>query len=303
LSFSVLAGSTVTNVGATTMAGSLGVSPGAALTGFPPGLVLGETHLADAVALQAESDLTTAYVDAAGRTPVTTLATELGGQTLTTGVFDSSTGTFGLTGTLTLDAEGDPNAVFVFHTASTLITGSGSVVSLINAAQACNVFWQIGSSANHRDDHHVQGHHHGLDLDRHADRRQPRGEGVRTQRSRDVGHQRHHDPRVRHVRSHRPPPRRRRALAAVAATVAAVTVAARHGRWVHHDRWRHDDRWGTTTGGGTTPPSTALTGFTAAQLIPWFLVLACMGMFAIGWARRMGLVTRIGTTFGFDTKR
>ena len=129
------------------MAGDLGVSPGAAITGFPPGLVGGATHSADAVAGQAESDLTTAYIDAAGRTPVTTLATELGGQTLTTGVYDSSTGTFGLTGTLTLDAEGNANAVFIFHTASTLITGVGSSVSLINAAQACNVFWQIGSSA------------------------------------------------------------------------------------------------------------------------------------------------------------
>jgi hypothetical protein len=146
-SFSVLAGSTVTNTGATTMAGDLGVSPGAAITGFPPGLVGRATHSADAVAGQAESDLTTAYIDAAGRTPVTTLATELGGQTLTTGVYDSSTGTFGLTGTLTLDAEGNADAVFIFHTASTLITGVGSSVSLINAAQACNVFWQIGSSA------------------------------------------------------------------------------------------------------------------------------------------------------------
>ena len=102
-------------------------------------------HSADAVALQAKADLTAAYNDAARRTPVTTLATELGGRTPTTGVYNSSSGTFGLTGTLTLNAQGDPNAVFIFHTASTLITGSGSTVSLINAAQACNVYWQIGS--------------------------------------------------------------------------------------------------------------------------------------------------------------
>jgi hypothetical protein len=72
---------------------------------------------------------------------------ELGGTTKTAGVYDSADGTFGITGTLTLDAQGDPNAVFIFKTASTLITAGASSVVLVNDAQACNVFWQVGSSA------------------------------------------------------------------------------------------------------------------------------------------------------------
>ena len=78
---------------------------------------------------------------------MTTVATELGGQVLTSGVYDSAAGTLGVTGTLTLDAEGDSQAVFIFHAASTLITAPGSSVVLINGASACNVFWQVGSSA------------------------------------------------------------------------------------------------------------------------------------------------------------
>jgi hypothetical protein len=143
--FAVLAGTTVTNTGGTTITGDLGVSPGAAVTGFPPGTVGGAIHKADAVALQAEADLVTAYNDAAGRTPVTAVATELGGTTLQAGVYGNAT--LGLTGTLTLDAAGDPSAVFIFQAASTLITASNSNVALINGASACNVFWQVGSSA------------------------------------------------------------------------------------------------------------------------------------------------------------
>ena len=146
-SFSVLAGTTVTNTGSSVISGDLGVSPGSetAITGFPPGLVHGTQHAADTVAAQAQLDLTTAYLDAAGRIPVTTLPVELGGTTLNPGVYAS--GTFGLTGTLTLDAGGDPSAVFIFTAASTLITGSGSQVKLINGASSCNVFWQVTSSA------------------------------------------------------------------------------------------------------------------------------------------------------------
>jgi hypothetical protein len=145
--FAVLAGSTVTNTGPSVIVGDLGVSPGAAVVGFPPGTVVGAIHAADAVATQAQADLTTAYNDAAGRTPVTTVATELGGTTLTEGVYDSAAGTFQITGNLTLDAQGDPDAVFIFQTASTLITAAASTVTLIGGAQACNVFWQVGSSA------------------------------------------------------------------------------------------------------------------------------------------------------------
>ena len=143
--FSVLAGSTVTNTGATTMAQSLGVHPGTAATGFPPGLVGGETHLGDAVALQAKSDLTTAFTDAAGRTPFTSHASELGGSTLIPGVYRIEAAQ--LTGTLTLDAQGDPQAVFIFQIDSALTTASNSSVVFINGSSPCNVFWKVGSSA------------------------------------------------------------------------------------------------------------------------------------------------------------
>ena len=144
--FAVLGGQGVTNTGPTTVNGDLGTWPNPAVTGA--GLTVnGTIHAADAVAQQAQADTTTAYNDAAGRTPVTSVATELGGQSLTAGVYNSSAGTFEITGTLTLNAQGNPNAVFVFQAASTLITASNSNVNLINGATACNVFWQVGSSA------------------------------------------------------------------------------------------------------------------------------------------------------------
>ncbi|MEZ0092461.1 ice-binding family protein [Streptacidiphilus sp. EB129] len=145
--FAVLAASTVTNTGPTTINGDLGLSPGTSVTGFPPGQLNGTQHVADAAALQAQNDLTAAYNDAAGRPTTATVPVELGGTTKTPGVYDSPAGTFGITGTLTLDAQGDPNAVFIFKTASTLITASASSVNLVNGAQAANVFWQVGSSA------------------------------------------------------------------------------------------------------------------------------------------------------------
>ncbi|MEU8252763.1 ice-binding family protein [Micromonospora inaquosa] len=133
--FSVLAGSTVTNTGPSFLAQSLGVSPGNTAPGFPPGIVGGETHLGDAAALQAKNDLTTAYNDPA----------ELGGSTLLPGVY--RIGAAQLTGTLTLDSQGDPAAVFIFQIASTLITASNSSVVFINGPSPCNVYWQVGSSA------------------------------------------------------------------------------------------------------------------------------------------------------------
>src|SRR4051794_24426392 len=146
-SFAVLAGSTVTNTGPSVISGDLGVSPGTAVTGFPPGTVTGGTiHAADAVALQAQSDVTTAYNDAAGRGSTATISADLAGRTLTPGVYTSAS-SLGLTGDLTLDARGDPDAVFVFQAGSTLTTGFASRVLLIGGAQACNVFWQVGSSA------------------------------------------------------------------------------------------------------------------------------------------------------------
>jgi hypothetical protein len=147
-SFAVLGGSTVTNTGPSIISGNLGVSPGSAVTGFPPGIVInGTIHAADAVALQAQSDVTTAYNALAGMAcNVDLTGQDLGGLTLTPGVYCFSSSAQ-LTGELTLDAQGNPNALFVFQIGSTLTTASNSSVRLINGARACNVFWQVGSSA------------------------------------------------------------------------------------------------------------------------------------------------------------
>lgn len=145
-SYAVLGGTTVTNTGPSLLSGDLGVSPGSAVTGFPPGKVIhGTTHAADAAAAQAQRDLTTAFNDAAGRSPSSTVGADLGGRRLSPGVYKGPT--LGLTGTLTLDAHGNPSAVFVFQAGSTLITASSSKVALVNGAAACNVFWEVGSSA------------------------------------------------------------------------------------------------------------------------------------------------------------
>lgn len=161
-SFAVLAGTTITNTGPTTIngdaGGNVGLHPGTAFTGLADVTLSGATHLGDAVALKAKNDLITAYNNAAGRTPVATIATELGGATLKSGVYDSASGTFQITGTLTLDSEGDPNAVFIFKTASTLITASGSNIKLINGARYCRIFWKVGSSATLGTGSHFVGH-------------------------------------------------------------------------------------------------------------------------------------------------
>jgi hypothetical protein len=145
-SFSVLGGSAVTNTGPTIMPGDLGVTPGTAISGFPAGTFGGTLHANDAVAQQAKSDAILAYDDAAGRPSTSTVAGDLGGRTLQAGVYTSAT-SLGLTGDLVLDGAGDPNAVFVFQAGSTLTTASASRVLLTGGAQACNVFWKIGSSA------------------------------------------------------------------------------------------------------------------------------------------------------------
>jgi hypothetical protein len=147
--FAVLGGSTVTNTDTpTVIVGNLGVSPGSAVTGFPPGIVIGGTiHAADAFAAQAQNELTTTYNDLAGRACDTDLTSQdLGGMTLTPGVYCFSTSAQ-LTGTLTLDAQGDPAATFIFQIGSTLTTASGASVVLINGGSNCGVFWQAGSSA------------------------------------------------------------------------------------------------------------------------------------------------------------
>ncbi len=145
-SYAVLAGSTVTNTGPSVIDGNLGLSPGSAVKGFPPGLVHGTIHKADPAAGQAKADLKTGYNVAAAEGPTITVAGDLGGQTLTRGVYNSAS-KLGLTGALTLDGQGDPGSVWVFQAGSTLKTASASRVNLINGASACNVFWQVGSSA------------------------------------------------------------------------------------------------------------------------------------------------------------
>lgn len=145
--FAVLAGSTITNTGPSTIAGSIGLSPGSAVTGFPPGIVTaGTTHAADAVALQAKTDLTAAYVDAAARTPFSTTTSDLAGDNLVAGVYKASS-SMSLTGSVTLNGGGDANSVFIFVAGSTLITSSSSHVVLTNDAQSCHIFWIVGSSA------------------------------------------------------------------------------------------------------------------------------------------------------------
>jgi len=148
--FGVLAGSTATNTGATTVNGNVGVSPGSAVTGFPPGVIIGGTiHANDAVAMQAENDLATAYNNIVA-TPcnVDLTGQNLGGLTLTPGVYCFTTSAQ-LTGALTLNALGNANALFLFKIGSTLTTASASSVTVINnGGNSCNkVFWQVGSSA------------------------------------------------------------------------------------------------------------------------------------------------------------
>lgn len=146
--YSVLGGSTVTNTGNSVLNGGLGLSPGTSITGFPPGIVAGSIDTANGAAGQAQIDLTAAYVDAAGRVLNGTTTAELGNLVLVGGVYAAtSKAPLSLTGNLTLDGAGDPNSVFIFQTDSTLTTASGSSVTLINGAQECNVFWQVGSSA------------------------------------------------------------------------------------------------------------------------------------------------------------
>jgi len=148
-SFAVLGATpNVNNTGPTIVTGDLGVSPAAAVVGFPPGTVIGTIHAADTIAASAQSANTTAYGVLAGEACNTSFGvpTDLAGMTLVPGVycFASSAANTGL---LQLDAMGNSNAVWVFQIASTLITGSASTVAVINGGQACNVFWQVGSSA------------------------------------------------------------------------------------------------------------------------------------------------------------
>jgi hypothetical protein len=145
-SFVVLAGAGITNTGSTKLTGDLGTFPTTTVVGAAGLTVTGVNHAGDAVTQGAKTDLTTAYNAAASEGPTSPVVADLAGQTLTPGVYNSAS-SLGLTGALTLDGGGDSSAVFVFQAGSTLTTGSGSQVNLINGASACNVFWQVGSSA------------------------------------------------------------------------------------------------------------------------------------------------------------
>lgn len=150
-SFAVLAGAGITAAGpvnSTLIRGDIGSFAVTSITGLENVVFNGANHAGDGVTQSAKLDLGAAYSDAASRTPLVTFPpiTDLSGLTLATGVYKDSSSFF-LTGTLTLDGGGDPNAVWIFQAGTSLITGVGSRVNLTNGAQAANVFWQVGSSA------------------------------------------------------------------------------------------------------------------------------------------------------------
>ena len=136
--FAILAGQTITNTGTTVINGDVGIAPGSSFT-QGPAVINGVIHINDAIAIQAKQDLTNAFNDAKGRLPETIIPAELGGTTLIPGYYVSSSGSFNLTGILTLDAGNDPNALFVFETASTLVTATASNVNLINGANSSQI--------------------------------------------------------------------------------------------------------------------------------------------------------------------
>ncbi|MBI9068895.1 MAG: DUF3494 domain-containing protein [Salinivirgaceae bacterium] len=147
--FALLAGSEITNTGETVITGDMGLSPGTSVGGFPPGICNGTLYINGVLAEQAKLDLTTAYNDLAGRscTDIVTLSGNIGGLTLTPGLYFSTSSLAISSGDLTFDAKGDASAVFIIQIASSLTTTSGRQVFLTGGAQASNIFWQVGSSA------------------------------------------------------------------------------------------------------------------------------------------------------------
>lgn len=145
----ILSGAAITNTGGTIITGDMGLSPGTSIGGFPPGILIGTQHINDVIANQAKLDLTAAYNDAAGRTStdIVTLSGNIGGLTLTPGLYKSTSSLAISSGDLTFDAKGDPNAVFIIQIASALTTTSGRKVFLAGGAVASNIFWQVGTSA------------------------------------------------------------------------------------------------------------------------------------------------------------
>jgi hypothetical protein len=140
--YAVLAAATITNTGPSWITGQLALSPGTSVTGFPPGAV-GNKDIANGASLQARNDATTAYNNAKGDPGCTTKGVELGSSTLGPGLYCN--GTMAISAGLTLTLNG--GGIYIFQIASTLITGASSKVLLINGAQPCDIFWQVGSSA------------------------------------------------------------------------------------------------------------------------------------------------------------
>jgi hypothetical protein len=156
-SFAVLGGTTVTSTGLTILDGNLGVSPGTSITGFGPGVVNhGAIYAGGPVAAQAQADLAVGYNYTVALTNPTALPLDIGGTTLMPGLYNAPT-TLGITGTVTLDGEHNSNSVFIFQIPTTLTTGVRSRVKLIHEANACNVFWQVGSSATINTASHFRG--------------------------------------------------------------------------------------------------------------------------------------------------
>ncbi|NOJ59855.1 ice-binding family protein [Arthrobacter sp. 260] len=155
-SFSVLAATSITNTGATALSGDLGISPSTAVAGFPPGTYGGTLHAGNPTAATAQADLATAYTDAANRAPHTNVVGDLGGQTFRVGIH-RTIGAMSLTGTVTLDGEGDPNATFIFQAGAAFNTAAGASVALINGAQAHNVYWVATGAAGAGATSHLSG--------------------------------------------------------------------------------------------------------------------------------------------------
>ena len=149
--YGILAGSTITNTGPTTISGTaggdVGLSPGTSYTGSGSVTSTGTNHITDSAASIAQADLVTAYDDLGVPAPTILSSPDLAGRTLLAGTYAAAAGTLANSGNVILDAQGDPTAVFVFQAASTAITSTGSTMTLANGAQACNVYWRVGSSA------------------------------------------------------------------------------------------------------------------------------------------------------------
>ena len=145
-SYGVLAGAGISNSGTTTIIGDQGSSPSSAYFGFNKVTVTGATHLGDTAAATAQVDAKDSYRNLGLQSSTQLIVGDLGGQVLTPGVYTTGE-SIGMTGKLTLDAKGDPNAIFIFKAGSTLTTSSASSMSMINGGSQCNVYWLVGSSA------------------------------------------------------------------------------------------------------------------------------------------------------------